>query len=90
MRNRTLIWIAVVALVTVGCWPTTAQAQVARRPNIVIIWGDDIGQSNLSVYSKGMMGLKGIRGQDGCTGRRAQNRLGMGHMGQKGFRELPH
>lgn len=25
-------------------------------PNIVIIWGDDIGQSNLSIYTKGLMG----------------------------------
>lgn len=25
------------------------------KPNIVIIWGDDIGQSNLSCYSMGVM-----------------------------------
>lgn len=29
-----------------------------KKPNIVIIWGDDIGQSNVSAYSKGMMGYK--------------------------------
>ena len=29
-----------------------AQAQQQpRKPNIVIIWGDDIGQSNISAYS---------------------------------------
>jgi arylsulfatase A-like enzyme len=28
------------------------------KPNILIIWGDDIGQSNLSVFSKGMMGYR--------------------------------
>jgi arylsulfatase len=28
------------------------------KPNILIFWGDDIGQSNLSVYSKGMMGYR--------------------------------
>ena len=27
-----------------------------KKPNILVIWGDDIGQSNLSCYSKGMMG----------------------------------
>lgn len=27
-------------------------------PNIVIIWGDDIGQSNLSIYSKGLLGYQ--------------------------------
>ncbi len=30
----------------------------ADKPNIVIIWGDDIGQSNLSIYTKGMMGYQ--------------------------------
>ena len=28
------------------------------KPNIVIIWGDDIGQTNLSAYSMGVMGYK--------------------------------
>jgi arylsulfatase len=28
------------------------------RPNIVIIWGDDIGQSNVSAYSMGLMGYQ--------------------------------
>ena len=26
------------------------------KPNILVIWGDDIGISNLSCYSRGMMG----------------------------------
>ncbi len=30
----------------------------SEKPNVVIIWGDDIGQSNLSVYTKGMMGYQ--------------------------------
>src|SRR5271167_2153305 len=29
-----------------------------KRPNILIIWGDDIGQFNLSAYNMGMMGYK--------------------------------
>lgn len=28
------------------------------RPNILVIWGDDIGQSNISYYTHGMMGYK--------------------------------
>src|SRR5262249_6670975 len=31
---------------------------VSDKPNILIIWGDDIGQSNLSCYSNGLMGYR--------------------------------
>jgi arylsulfatase A-like enzyme len=34
-----------------------AMAQT-EKPNIVIIWGDDIGQSNLSAYTMGLMGYR--------------------------------
>jgi arylsulfatase A-like enzyme len=40
----------------VTCAPAIAQQQ--QRPNIVVIWGDDIGQSNVSAYSRGMMGYQ--------------------------------
>src|SRR6187402_454795 len=30
----------------------------AKTPNIVIIWGDDIGQTNISAYSDGLMGYR--------------------------------
>jgi arylsulfatase A-like enzyme len=29
-----------------------------EKPNILVIWGDDIGQSNLSCYSHGLMGYR--------------------------------
>ena len=35
-----------------------AKAQETKKPNIVIIWGDDIGQSNISAYSNGLMGYR--------------------------------
>jgi arylsulfatase A-like enzyme len=31
---------------------------MAKQPNILIIWGDDIGISNLSCYSDGLMGYR--------------------------------
>ena len=30
----------------------------AGKPNILVIWGDDIGQSNLSCYTHGLMGYR--------------------------------
>ena len=30
----------------------------AKKPNILVIWGDDIGISNLSCYSHGLMGYQ--------------------------------
>lgn len=35
---------------------TAAYGQEKKRPNILVIWGDDIGMWNLSAYSLGMMG----------------------------------
>ena len=29
-----------------------------KKPNILVMWGDDIGQSNLSCYTHGLMGYK--------------------------------
>ncbi len=31
-------------------------ALFAQKPNILVIWGDDVGQSNISAYTRGMMG----------------------------------
>ncbi len=36
---------------------STAQA-TGKKPNICIIWGDDVGQSNVSAYSMGLMGYR--------------------------------
>jgi hypothetical protein len=47
-----LAWFSALVLATP---PAAAQQQ---RPNVVIIWGDDIGQSNVSAYSRGVMGYR--------------------------------
>jgi len=36
----------------------SAQEAAAKKPNILVIWGDDIGQFNVSAYNMGMMGYK--------------------------------
>ena len=35
-----------------------APVLAADKPNIVIVWGDDIGWFNISAYNMGMMGYK--------------------------------
>ncbi|MHC4665519.1 MAG: arylsulfatase [Planctomycetota bacterium] len=36
----------------------TSSALGQKKPNILVIWGDDIGQTNVSAYSRGMMGYQ--------------------------------
>jgi arylsulfatase A-like enzyme len=33
-------------------------AQAADKPNILVVWGDDVGQSNISAYTMGLMGYR--------------------------------
>jgi arylsulfatase A-like enzyme len=35
-----------------------AQTSRPKQPNIIVIWGDDIGQYNISAYSNGLMGYR--------------------------------
>jgi len=52
-----LIWVIVVCAI-MAISPNMAQAQKADKPNILVIWGDDIGQSNISGYTFGLMGYR--------------------------------
>ena len=47
---------AVVCLIAI-CISHNAVAQT-KQPNILVIWGDDIGQFNISAYNRGMMGYR--------------------------------
>jgi len=51
---RTAALLLALLLTATAGW---AQAP-ARKPNILVIWGDDIGQFNISAYNMGMMGYK--------------------------------
>ena len=64
--SGSLAALMLVALVAYSGWaaaetPATAAppaATQAKKPNILVIWGDDIGQFNVSAYNRGMMGYK--------------------------------
>jgi arylsulfatase len=50
-----LSWCAALAI---GLTAVAAHAQTSAKPNILVIWGDDIGQFNISAYNRGMMGYR--------------------------------
>jgi arylsulfatase A-like enzyme len=35
-----------------------AAAMAADKPNILVVWGDDVGQSNISYFTHGLMGYQ--------------------------------
>jgi len=47
---------AILAVLAFIAGPVSAAK--AKKPNILVIWGDDIGQSNISAYTHGMMGYQ--------------------------------
>ena len=65
MKSLTVLAIVTTIGLTLSCGSQDATAekgesndQVKGKPNILVIWGDDIGQSNISTYTHGMMGYK--------------------------------
>jgi len=51
-------WTAVLAAAVVVLGFVPAQAQEGQKPNILVVWGDDVGQSNISAYTRGLMGYR--------------------------------
>ncbi|OXA80157.1 arylsulfatase [Flavobacterium aquidurense] len=69
-----------------ACLTIQVNAQSTKKPNVLILWGDDIGTTNISAYSDGVMGYttpnidrlanEGLRflhyyGEQSCTAGRA-------------------
>jgi arylsulfatase len=88
MRKRVL---SLLALICAFLLAPSVHAQDTRRPNILVIMGDDIGQTNVSAYSRGLMGFTtpnidrianeggvfvNYYGQQSCTAGRAAFILG--------------
>ena len=67
MKTNNKLFVILMWIVTFGM-PNRVLAQ-EDKPNILVIWGDDIGWSNTSIYNMGMMGYKTPNidkiGQDG-------------------------
>jgi arylsulfatase A-like enzyme len=48
---KTIVFLAVFGLVV-------GSSAAADKPNILVVWGDDIGQSNISAYTRGVVGYR--------------------------------
>ena len=75
-----------ILLLTLFCFPSQNSFSQEKKPNILVLWGDDIGIANISAYSDGVMGYEtpnidrianeGLRflhyyGEQSCTAGRA-------------------
>ncbi len=50
--------IKVLAMLVCGFGFLSAPALAQDKPNILVIWGDDVGYDNISAYNLGMMGYQ--------------------------------
>jgi arylsulfatase len=50
--------LALMCLLTASANAQSPMPSSGKKPNILVIFGDDIGQSNVSAYSMGMMGYR--------------------------------
>ncbi len=58
VRRAALALVTAAALAAAAPAGTDPAAPQERPPNILVIWGDDIGQSNISTYTFGVMGYR--------------------------------
>ena len=58
MPPKTRLLSATLATITVLLAPSLLAETTPKKPNILVIWGDDIGQFNISAYNRGMMGYR--------------------------------
>ncbi|MDF1700034.1 MAG: arylsulfatase [Planctomycetota bacterium] len=91
-KKRVILPAALLVAAAAWLFPSEqASSDEAKKPNILVIWGDDIGWFNPSIYHRGMMGYKTPNidrigkegafftdwyGQQSCTAGRAAFTLG--------------
>ena len=87
MKDNLIRYGLTVLTISAALWCAVAPAQAqTKKPNILVLWGDDIGTANVSAYSDGVMGYEtpnidrlakeGVRflhyyGEQSCTAGRA-------------------
>ena len=57
MRYTRRIWLALIVAVT-GVALAAAPASAQKKPNILVIMGDDVGWFNIGAYHRGIMSGK--------------------------------
>jgi len=56
-KNKFLSFLIIMFIVVaIGCGINNGTANAANKPNILVIFGDDVGMWNISAYHRGMMG----------------------------------
>jgi len=58
MRVHWFSALLAVAFATAALPAAAAESGTQTKPNILVIWGDDIGQSNISAYTMGLVGYR--------------------------------
>jgi arylsulfatase len=56
--TRANLFVSVALLLVVGSGFAGPAIAAKDKPNVLVIWGDDIGYWNISAYNQGMMGYK--------------------------------
>jgi arylsulfatase len=57
-RLLALILIPIIAIAIIPMGLRVNAQGAGQKPNILVIWGDDIGQSNISAYTNGLVGYR--------------------------------
>ncbi len=58
MKSAKFVSLSVLATLLIAVLAAIPALAQDKKPNILVIWGDDIGQGNISAYTKGLMGYK--------------------------------
>ena len=56
--KKQLLFTVLFAALAMASWPGSILAEDLTKPNILVIWGDDVGQSNISAFTRGLVGYR--------------------------------